>query len=242
MEQTTLNQAILSPSPTSQESEPNLSLRGLANAKPWAHGRRRSLFDLQRRTNDIGNALLSHADFPKVRARSVSSLHHDKNNTFEKQAAYKVLEQVINMELSFTRYDAKECAASSHKIATLVKEKICNTFDLPGCKVISLCYITKRAKPSIAIDSGCAWDERKTLVDKDAFVDYVYKNETIVAVASVFVIHCQRADLEKTGMEVFQLPNPSPPKARSRTFSEPPILRKDSGIFLPLPKRDDWMI
>ena len=242
MEQTTLSHVTLSPSPTSQESEPSLTLRGLTNAKLWARRRRRSLFDLQRRTSDIGNALLSHADFPKVRARSLSSLHRDKKKKFEKQGAYQLLEQVMKMELSFTRYDAKECAASSHKIATLVKEKICNMFDLPGCKVISLCYITKRAKPSMAIDSGCAWDELKTIVDKDAFVDYVYKNETIVAVASLFVINCQRADLKKTEMEVLQLPSPSPPKGRSATFSESAILRKDSGIFLPLPKRDDLMI
>jgi len=110
------------------------------------------------------------------------------------------------VELSFKAYDTKECAASSHKIAKLVKEKICNTFDLLGCKVICLCYITKRAKPSLAIDSGCAWDQLTSTVEKDAFVDYVYKNQTIVAVASLFVIYCQRFCSKKMGQDLLQCP------------------------------------
>lgn len=220
MEHLTLNPPALKPLPTSHESEPSLTLRGLPNAKLWARRRRRSLFVPQRCESDIGNAFLTHADFPKARAKSLCSLNRDKKEEFEKQAAYNIIEQVINMELSFKSYDDKECAASSHKIAKKIKEKICNKFDLPDCKVICCCYVTKRAKPSLAIDSGGAWDELKSTVDKDAFVDYVYKNQNIVAVASVFVIHCGRSASMKTGIDMLQVPSTSLPKARSATFSE----------------------
>ena len=221
MEQSTLNPPALSPVSTPEESEPRLTLKGVASAKLWASRRRRSLFVPERCENDIGNAFLTHADFPTARGKSLSSLNRQKKEQFEKQAAYRILEQTVNMELSFKAYDAKECAASSHKIAKLVKEKICNTFDLPGCKVICLCYITKRAKPSLAIDSGCAWDQLKSTVEKDAFVDYVYKNQTIVAVASLFVIYCQRFFSKKMGQDLLQVPNTPLPTARSATISEP---------------------
>ena len=241
MEHSTLNPPALTPLHTSHESEPSLTLRGLTNAKLWARRRRRSLFVPQRCESDIGNAFLTHADFPKARANSLTSLNRDRKEEFEKQAAYKIIEQVINMELSFKSYDAKECAASSQKIAKLIKDKICNTFDLSGCKVICSCYVTKRAKPSLAIDSGCAWDELKSTVDKDAFVDYVYKNQNIVAVASVFVVHCGRSASAKTGIDMFQVPSTSIPKARSATFSESGRMRKDGSVFLPLPQRNEWM-
>ena len=241
MEHSTLNPSALKPLPTSHEPEPSLALRGLTNAKQWTRQRRRSLFVPQRCESDIGNAFLTHADFPKTRARSLSSLTRDKKEEFEKQAAYKIIEQVINMELSFKSYDAKECAASAENIAKLIKEKICNTFNLPGCKVICSCYVTKRDKPSLAIDSGCAWDDLASTVDKDAFVDFVYRNQSIVAVASVFVIHCESSASMQTGMDSFQVPSTSLPKARRATFSEPSRTRKDGDIFMPLPQRNEWM-
>lgn len=244
MEQSILNPPTLTPLSASKEPEPHLTLKGVTQAKLWARRRRRSLFVPERCESDIGNAFLTHADFPKTRAKSLSALNRERKQEFEKQAAYKILEQVLNVELSFKSYDGKECAASSHKIAKLVKDKICNTFELPGCKVISLCYITKRAKPSLAIDSGCAWDELKSTVDNDTFVDYVYKNQDIVAVASVFVVHCQRFGLKKTGVDPLQVPGTSAlPKARSATFPEQGRKRHDSGVFmsLPLPQRNEWM-
>lgn len=233
MDEPSLNPATLAPVSESKAGEPRLSLNGIVGAKLWARRRKNSLFIPHRCENDIGNSFLSHADFPKARAKSVTALGVQKKDEFNKQGAYRILEQTMNTELSFKNYDAKECSASSHKIAKLAKEKICSTYELTGCKVICLCYITKRAKPSLAIDSGCAWDELKSTVEKDAFVDFVYKNQDIVAVASVFVIHCRKLGSKKTAADLLDA---VPTKAGSASISEPARKRKDSSVFTNMPQ------
>lgn len=233
MEKLSLNPATLAPVPESKAGEPRLSLNGIVGAKLWAaRRRRRSFFIPHRCENDIGNCFLSHADFPKARAKSLTALGVQKKEEFKKQGACRILEQTMNTELSLKKYDAKECSASSHKIAKLAKERICSTYELTGCKVICLCYITKRAKPSLTIDSGCAWDELKSTIEKDAFVDFVYKNQDIVAVASVFVIHCRRLGSKKTASDLLEVP----PKAGSASMSEPARKRKDSSVFTNMPQ------
>ena len=221
MDQPYLNPASLVPLPTALNKEAGISMKGIASEKLWARRRRTSLFIPQRCQEDFGSASLSHADFPKPRAKSLLTLNLERKEEFSEQAAHKIMEQVLNMELSFKSYNAKECANASNDIAKKLKEKLFNAFDLSGCKIICLCYITKRAKPSLAIDSGSAWDEVKSTVDKDAFVDYVYKNQDIVAVASVFVVHCRKIGCPKSAGLPDSLPAPSFPftKARSATFS-----------------------
>ena len=223
MEPPFLNPTTLVPLPTASKEEGGVSIKGITSAKLWARRRRRSLFVPQRSQEDFGSAFLSHADFPKARAKSLLALNLERKEEFNKQAVHKMMEQVLNMELSFKSYDAKECANASNNITQNLKEKLCNTFDLSGCKVICLCYITKRAKPSLAIDSGCAWDETKSAVDKDAFVDYVYKNQDIVAVASVFVVYFKKLGCPRSAALPDPLPSPSVPlpEVRSATFSEP---------------------
>lgn len=244
MEQSSLNPATLTPMSSTKEKT-GISIRGVTSAKLWARRRRKSLFVPQRSETDFGNAFMTHADFPKARAKSLSALSRERKLEFDKQMAYKMMEQVLNMELSFKSYDSKECAIASNKIAKTLKDKLSATFDLSGCKVVCLCYITKRAKPSLAIDSGCAWDEMKSTVEKDAFVDYVYKNQDIVAVASVFVISCQRFASKKTEMDYLQAPSTSLPKARSATISEPARRRHDiSDVFFSVsapPRKDEWV-
>ncbi|XP_078353794.1 dynein light chain Tctex-type 5-B-like [Oculina patagonica] len=207
MDQPFLNPDALAPRAPSEEG--SMSIKTIANAKLWARRRRRSLFDPRGNEDDYGNSFLSHADFPQARAKS----------TFTTKTAHKIMEQVLNMELSFKSYDVKECANASNNISKVLKEKLCSTFDLSGCKLVCLCYITKRSKPSLAIDSGSAWDDRRSTVDKDAFVDCVYKNQDIVAVASVFLIYFQRLDNKKSAMDSLQAPSTTLPKVRSSTFS-----------------------
>ena len=221
MEQPYLNPATLAPLPSASKDNGCESMKGISSEKLWARRRRRSLFVPQRCQDDFGSAFLSHADFPKARAKSLLALSRQRKEEFSEQAAHKIMEHVLNMELSFKSYDAKECADASNNITKKLKEKLFNAFDLSGCKVVCLCHITKRAKPSLAIDSGCAWDEMKSTVHKDAFVDCVYKNQDIVAVVSVFVVRCKKLGSPKNAALPDILPAPSVPlsKARSATFS-----------------------
>lgn len=190
--------------------------------KPHTQRRRASLFEPQVRSNDFGNSWLVHADFPRRRSNSLTSLRPvDKREKFEKQRVHRIVQQVLSMELErFKSYNDKECEDASRKIAFIVKDRVCSAFDLSGCKVICLCYITKRAKPSLAIDSGCAWNELKSTMDNDAFVDCVYKNSDITSVVSVFFIHCPRVEVKKYEMDLFQEPKIAfRSKARSFTIS-----------------------
>ena len=155
MEQPYLNPATLAPLPTASKEDGGVSIKGITSAKLWARRRRRSLFVPQRCQEDFGNAFLSHADFPITRAKSLSALNREpRKETFNNQVAHKMMEQVLNMELSFKSYDAKECANASNNITKKLKERLLNTFNLSGCKVVCLCYITKRAKPSLAAVLG----------------------------------------------------------------------------------------
>ena len=164
------------------------------SSKSLTRRRRNSLFEPRRCSLDVGNAFLSHADFPKSRMKASVSLNHQINSYYEfnKEAAYRIMEQVVSMELSLKSYNSKECALSTQNISLLIKDKLSSSFDLSHYKIICLCQISKRAKPSPAIDSGCAWNDMKCSVERDVFVDYVYKNRYIVAIATVFAIDCRR--------------------------------------------------
>ena len=103
-------------------------------------------------------------------------------------------------------------------------------------------------KAGKAVIGGCAWDEMKSTADKDAFVDYVYKNRDIVAVASVFVVCCKTLGCQKSTAlpDPLLAPSVSLPKARSRTFSEP--VRRVQDVYedvfissLSPPKKNEWM-
>ncbi|XP_022786593.1 uncharacterized protein LOC111326788 [Stylophora pistillata] len=212
--------------------------------KLQAQRRRRSLFVPQRCETDYGNALLTHADFPKARIKSLCALNRERKLQYDKQLAHKMMEQVANIELSFKSYDIKECETASNKITNTLNKKLSSTFDLSGCKMICLCYIAKRAKPSLSIDSGCAWDEMKRTVEKDAFVDYVYKNQRIVAVISVLDISCRRFPSTKVGLDNLQTPSTSLPKARSAAMSEPAGRSHElsDGMFgVAPPRKDQWV-
>lgn len=248
MEQPYLSPATLEPLPSASKDDGGESMKAISSAKLWARRRRRSLFVPQRCQDDFGSAFLSHADFPKPRAKSLLALSRQRKEEFSEQAAHKIMEDVLNMELSFKSYDAKECADASNNITKKLKEKLFNAFDLSGCKVVCLCYITKRAKPSLAIDSGSAWDEMKSTVDKDAFVDCVYKTQDIVAVVSVFVVRCKKFGSPKNAALPDISPAPSVPlsKARSSTFSEPARRGQDAcgeAVISSLspPKKNEWM-
>lgn len=248
MEQPYLSPATVAPFPSASKDDGGESMKAISSAKLWVRRRRRSLFVPQRCQDDFGSAFLTHADFPKARAKSLLALSRQRKEEFSEQAARKIMEHFLNMELSFKSYNAKECADASNNITKKLKEKLFNTFDLSGCKVVCLCHITKRAKPSLAIDSGCAWDEMKSAVDRDAFVDCVYKTQDIVAVVSVFVVRCKKFGSPKNAAFPDILPAPTVPlsKARSATFSEPTRRGQDvcgEVIISSLSpsKKNEWM-
>ena len=190
----------------------HFSIKTISSAKMFARrARRRSLFIPERSHDDIGTSVLAHADFPQARAKSFTSLSKEHREPgCDKEIAHKIMEEIMNQELAHKKYDAKECASITHEIVDAIQNRVSSVLNLRGFKLVCTCYITKRAKNSMHMESGCAWDERKNTIFKDCFVDCVFKNTEIVAVSTVYCVCCKRAELDILT------------KPRRHTISEPP--------------------
>jgi len=210
MEQANLGKPVfkaLSENPTNMsddDEEPNderrLSFETISKMKVMAgRARRRSLFDFDRADIDIGQSTLSHADFPTtpdIKVRSSSFSEENKSELgFDKVLICGILEQEMNKKLTGKYYEHTECEIFSRQIVTAVKERIA-ALNIKNFKIICVCYITKRASPSMKLESGCAWDEFIATVEKDSFVDCVFQNEFISAVTSVYGVCCQRIPIK----------------------------------------------
>lgn len=203
MEGSHLSSPILSPAPPKEppkdptENEDSnsdtLSFDAVVKAKMLAGRtrRRRSLFEPEKCENDIGASILSHADFPAP-SRSPSKMAHSEDMGFDKELIYKILEHEMNQKLQSKTYDSPtECESICRQLANAVKERI-SELEIKNYKVVCTFFISKRCKPSMKMDSGCAWDELLATVDKDSFVDYVFQNDSISAVGSVYGVCCER--------------------------------------------------
>ena len=193
------------------EDDNHISIKTISSAKMVARrARRRSLFSPERsHGDDIGTSVLAHADFPQGSFTSLNEEHREPG--CDKEIAHKIMEEIMNQELAHKKYDAKECASITHEIVDAIQNRVSSVLNLRGFKLVCTCYITKRAKNSMHMESGCAWDERKNTILKDCFVDCVFKNTEIVAVSTVYCVCCKRAEPDITAT-----------KPRRHTISEPP--------------------
>lgn len=180
-------------------------LEGITLAKNTAVRKRKtSLFDAQERPtvrdDDRGIAVVTHADYP-LRSRS-RSLPVDPEKVkipsgFVKENVSKVIRDVLESKLSGKRYVAGECAATTRELVKILRDRVV-ALDMKKYKFICTCYITQKLKPAPAMQSGCAWDEGVIGIDKDGFAEYIYKNDDLIAVATVYGVYAQkRSEREK---------------------------------------------
>ena len=180
-------------------------LEGITLAKNTAVRRRRiSLFEAKERPKvpdeDRGIAVMTHADYP-LRSRS-RSLPVDPDKVripsgFVKENVSKVIQEVLESKLTGRRYVASECAATTRELVNILRERVI-ALDMKKYKFICTCYVTQRLKPAPSVQSGCAWDEGEITIDKDGFAEYIYKNDDLIAVATVYGVHSQkRSEREK---------------------------------------------
>lgn len=176
--------------------------------------RRRSLFEPEKCENDIGESVLSHADFPAPSmSRSPSKMANSEDMGFDRELIYEILEHEVKQKLQSKTYDSSECESICRQLANAVKERI-SALEIKNYKIVCSFYISKRAKPSMKMDSGCAWDELLATVDKDSFVDYVFQNDSISAVGSVYGVCCERPRQKPGRSSSF------PKTARSNSFHQ----------------------
>ena len=201
--------------------EVHLTMRGISTAKVMARrARRHSLFIPKKSDDDIGISVLAHADFPQPRPRSLSSLDKTQREPgFDKEIAHKIMDEVMSQELAYKAYDLKECSSLSQGIVDGIRSRVSSTFSLSGFKLLCTCNITKRARNSMHMESGCAWDETKSSILKDSFVDCVFKNSDIVAICTVYCVYCKK--VTKPTLSAPEAAFPTKP-ARRCTISEPP--------------------
>lgn len=180
-------------------------LEGITLAKNTAARRRKvSLFEANERPRlrdeDRGIAVMTHADYP-LRSRS-RSLPVDPDKVripsgFVRENVSKVIQEVLETKLKGKSYEAQECSALTKQLVNIIRDRV-SALDLKKYKLVCTCYVTKRLKPAPSMQSGCAWDESATGVDKDGFAEYIYKSDELIAVASVYGIYtAKKADREK---------------------------------------------
>lgn len=172
---------------------------GKTLAKNTAMRRRRhSLFETEEipkiREGDHGVAVMTHADYP-LRSRSKSlpleSRERKISIGFMQENVRRVLQEVLESKLKGRSYVASECAALSRELVNILREKVV-ALDMNKYKFICTCCITQKLKPPLAIQSGCAWDESAIGIDMDGFTEFVYKNDDLIAVATVYGVHAQK--------------------------------------------------
>ena len=171
-------------------------LEGITLAKNTAARRRKvSLFEATERPRpkdeDRGIAVMTHADYP-LRSRS-RSLPVDPQKArvpsgFVKENISKMIQEVLETKLKGKRYEASECSALTKQLVNTLRDKV-YALDLKEYKLICTCYVTKSLKPAPSMQSGCAWDESATGVEKDGFAEYIYKSDELVAVATVYGVY-----------------------------------------------------
>ena len=152
--------------------------------------RRSSLFSIEKTMLDTGTAVVSHADFPRPRSKSLPARKVSSPALrFSKEMLTEMIKDVLEEEMKGKEYNEKDCAEQTHLLVAAMKSQI-TRMNIPNFKFICTCHLTRRMDQyPMSIESGCAWDETKTSVEKDIFAEKVYKSENILAIGSVYGIY-----------------------------------------------------
>ncbi|XP_001637229.2 uncharacterized protein LOC5517148 [Nematostella vectensis] len=165
----------------------------VVNAKMMARRarRRKSLFEPEKVVHDLGTSTLSHADFPIVNPKPANDNKATEITGFDKKVIFEILKEVLDQGFEGLTYEQRDTARLCHEIARTLKERLA-LLHISEFKLVCTCYDTRRAKPCMQIESGCAWDELHCSIDKDGFVEYVFQNEELAVVGTVYGVHCGR--------------------------------------------------
>lgn len=181
--------------------------------------RSKSLFEAERpklTETDHGVFVMTHADFPqRIRTHSVPidpEQLKSKSSAFNSTAVRKIIHDVLENKLYGKSYSSKECNSAVKDIANIIKDKM-SELEMPHYKFACTCLITRRIKPAPVVESGCVWDNAKTSVDEDNFAEFLYKNEDLYALGTVYGIYdgkFEKKSAATTSMSTKSCGRPSP--------------------------------
>ena len=97
----------------------------------------------------------------------------------------------MESKLAGRKYVASECAKTTRELVNILRDKVVE-LGMKKYKFICTCYITQKLKPAPSVQSGCAWDEGAIGIDKDGFAEYIYKNDDLIAVVTVYGVYVQK--------------------------------------------------
>jgi hypothetical protein len=109
-------------------------------------------------------------------------------SVFNSVKVKKIIHDVLEDELCGKSYSPKDCNAAARDLVNIIKDKV-SELHLPNYKLACTCLITKRIKPAPVIESGCVWDNAKSSVEQDNFVEFLYKNEDLYALGTVYGVY-----------------------------------------------------
>ncbi|XP_031562870.1 tctex1 domain-containing protein 1-like [Actinia tenebrosa] len=186
---------------------------------PKTRERSKSLFQAERpklTETDRGVFVMTHADFPRrIRTQSMPidpEKLKPKSSAFNSSTIRKIIHDVLEDKLSGKNYSPKECSSAVRDIVNIIKVKM-SELQMPHYKFACTCLITKRIKPAPAVESGCVWDNAKTSVDQDNFAEFLYKNEDLYALGTVYGIYDEKFEKRSsatTSMSTKSYGRPSP--------------------------------
>lgn len=169
---------------------------------PKPRQRSKSLFEAERpilTETDRGVFVVSHADFPqKQRTKSMPpdpDKLKDNSMIVNREKIRKVIQDIFENALTGKMYNSKECSAISARLAAKIRDKV-SELQLPNYKLVCTCLVTKRIIPAPVIESGCVWNSHKATAEKDGFVEFLYKNDGLYALGTVYGIYDEK--FEKT--------------------------------------------
>lgn len=166
--------------------------------------RSKSLFEAERpklTETDHGVFVMTHADFPRrIRTQSMPidpEKIKSKPSAFNCTTVRKIIHDVLEDKLSGKSYSSKECSSAVKDVVSIIKDKV-SELQIPHYKFACTCLITRRLKPAPAVESGCVWDNAKTTVDQDNFAEFLYKNEDLYALGTVYGIYDEKFEKKAT--------------------------------------------
>ena len=157
--------------------------------------RRSSLFALEHPFLDHGVAVVCHADHPK-REHSNNSLlntgqtiaEKEEDSSFNDDIVRHLMREVFEYHLKGIEYRKKESDELCKQIVDDLRKKVA-VLDYKGYKMICSCVMSSSSKPPLWLESSCTWHEEMTNVEKDRFVELVFKNKEFYAIGTVFGIY-----------------------------------------------------
>ncbi|XP_060082046.1 dynein light chain Tctex-type 5-A-like [Ylistrum balloti] len=165
------------------------------DSKPVVSNRRRSTFKgiatsitslLQiRRSTKARLSIPGTEEFktPKQKMENTYKMHPDPGQTFQQNTIESIAKEVMQETLDDVKYNSSTCNRLVCDISQTIKNRV-RKLNMARYRVVVHVFIGQHNDQSMQMASRCVWD-----ASTDNFCTATYKNDSLVAVASVYGVY-----------------------------------------------------